>query len=60
LISAAQAKDFNIIKSSKVISEFLKKLRVISPKISNDKIMFVEIKKVNKFIKNYKIKNLFL
>ena len=60
LISAAQAKDFNIIKSSKVIGEFLKKLRVISPKISNDKIMFVEIKKVNKFIKNYKIKNLFL
>ena len=60
LISAAQAKDFNIIKTSKVIGEFLKKLRVISPKISNDKIMFVEIKKVNKFIKNYKIKNLFL
>ena len=60
LISAAQAKDFNIIKSSKIISEFLKKLRVISPKISNDKIMYVEIKKVNNFIKNYKIKNLFL
>jgi len=60
LISAAQAKDFNIIKSSKTISEFLKKLRGVSPKISNDKIMYVEIKKVNNFIKNYKIKNLFL
>ena len=41
MISAAQAKDFNIIKSSKIISEFLKKLRVVSPKISNDKIKLV-------------------
>ena len=40
LISAAQAKDFNIIKSSKIISEFLKKLRVVSPKISRSSNFF--------------------
>ena len=58
LISASQALSFNNYKLSKSNTNFISKLRNVSPIISNDKIMYKEIKKVRKYIKNQKIKNL--
>ena len=52
LISASQAISFNNHKLSKSNTNFINKLRKVSP------IMYKEIKKVRKYIKNQKIKNL--
>jgi len=60
LISAAQAKEFNNHKLSKNLNKFIDELRVITPFISQDQIMYKEIKKVNEFLKSYKIEKLFL
>lgn len=59
LISSAQAKVFNDHKSSKTVNKFIHELRKISPFISKDRVMYKEIKKVNLFLRKYKIKNLF-
>ena len=58
LISASQAISFNNYKLSKSNTNFINKLRKVSPIISNDKIMYKEIKKARKYIENQKIKNL--
>jgi len=58
LISASQAISFNNYKLSKSNTNFINELRKVSPIISNDKIMYKEIKKVRKYIENQKIKNL--
>jgi histidine ammonia-lyase len=60
LISAAQAKEFNNHKLSKNLNKFIDELRLITPFISQDQIMYKEIRKVNEFLKSYKIEKLFL
>ena len=50
-IVSAQAKEFNNHKSSKIIKEFISHIRKLSPKITDDRVLHNDIRKVSNYLR---------
>lgn len=50
-IVSAQAKEFNNHKSSKIIKEFISHIRKLSPKITADRVLHNDIRKVSNYLR---------
>ena len=58
-ISAAQAKEFNDHKSSKIINNFISTIRNITPVITNDRVLHKDIEKISIYLRKIR-EDLFL
>ena len=52
LISACQAKEFNNHKTSNQIKSFMMEVRKLSKKVTKDRALYKDIKKISKFLKS--------